>query len=128
VVVVDDDVHVRSSIARALRQRGYDVLEAGSGSAALELMVDQRRRIDLLVTDVVMPGMDGRELASTALRGRPSLQVLYISGYTDDAVLHHGIERAHVDLLEKPFHSAALAARIRQMLDDAQLRLPAKSA
>jgi two-component system cell cycle sensor histidine kinase/response regulator CckA len=128
VVVVDDDVHVRSSIARALRQRGYDVLEAGSGPAALELMVDQRRRIDLLVTDVVMPGMDGRELASTALRGRPSLQVLYISGYTDDAVLHHGIERAHVDLLEKPFHSEALAARIRQMLDDAQARLPAKSA
>ena len=128
VVVVDDDPHVRSSIARALRQRGYDVLEAGNGATALELMVDQRRQIDLLVTDVVMPGMDGRELATTARRGRPSLQVLYISGYTDDAVVHHGVERADVDLLEKPFHSEALAARVRQMLDDGQLRRPAKSA
>jgi CheY-like chemotaxis protein len=127
VVVVDDDPHVRSSIARALRQRGYEVLEAGNGPAALELMVDQRRRIDLLVTDVVMPGMDGCELANTARRGRPALQVLYISGYTDDAVVHHGVARGDVDLLEKPFHSEALAARIRQMLDDGQLR-PAKSA
>jgi two-component system cell cycle sensor histidine kinase/response regulator CckA len=128
VVVVDDDLHVRSSIARALRQRGYDVLEAGNGPAALELMVDERRRIDLLVTDVVMPGMDGRELARTARRGRPSLQVLYMSGYIDDAVVHHGVERADVNLLEKPFHSDALAVRVRQMLDDAQLRRPAKSA
>ena len=127
VVVVDDDPHVRSSIARALRQRGYEVLEAGDGPTALELMVDQKRRIDLLVTDVVMPGMGGCELASTARRERPTLQVLYISGYTDDAVVHHGVARGDVDLLEKPFHSDALAARIRQMLDDGQLR-PAKSA
>jgi two-component system, cell cycle sensor histidine kinase and response regulator CckA len=128
VVVVDDDPHVRSSIARALRQRGYEVLEAGNGHAALEIMVDERRRIDLLVTDVVMPGMDGCELADTARRGRPALQVLYISGYTDDAVVRHGVERGGVDLLEKPFHSEALAARIRQMLDNAQARRPAKSA
>ena len=128
VVVVDDDAHVRSSIARALRQRGYDVLEASNGPAALELIVDQHRRIDLLVTDVVMPGMDGRELANTARRGRPSLQVLYISGYTDDAVVKHGVERADVELLEKPFHSEALAARIRQMLDNVQSGCPAKSA
>jgi two-component system cell cycle sensor histidine kinase/response regulator CckA len=128
VVVVDDDPHVRSSIARALRQRGYEVLEAGNGPAALELMVDQRRRIDLLVTDVVMPGMDGRELANTARREWPSLQVLYISGYTDDAVVQHGVLRADVDLLEKPFHSEALAVRIRQMLDDVHVGCTAKSA
>jgi two-component system, cell cycle sensor histidine kinase and response regulator CckA len=128
VVVVDDDPHVRSSIARALRQRGYEVLEAGNGPAALELMVDQRRRVDLLVTDVVMPGMDGCELANTARRGRPSLQVLYISGYTDDAVVQHGVERADVPLLEKPFQSDALAARVRQMLDDVHARHPAKTA
>jgi two-component system cell cycle sensor histidine kinase/response regulator CckA len=128
VVVVDDDPYVRSSIARALRQRGYEVLEAGNGPAALELMVDQRRRIDLLVTDVVMPGMDGCELADTARRRRPTLQVLYISGYTDDAVVHHGVARGDVELLEKPFRSDALAARIRQMLDDGPLCRSAKSA
>lgn len=128
VVIVDDDPHVRSSIARALRQRGYEVLEAGSGPAALELMVDERRRIDLLVTDVVMPGMDGRELANTARRGRPSLQVLYISGYTDDAVVQHGVERGDADLLEKPFHNQTLAARVRQMLDGSHLRSDARTA
>jgi PAS domain S-box-containing protein len=127
VVVVDDDPHVRSSISRALRQHGYDVLEAGDGPAALELMVDSRRRIDLLVTDVVMPGMDGCELASTARIGRPSLCVLYISGYTDDAVARHGLERAAVDLLEKPFRSDALAARVRHMLDGAQTRSKARA-
>jgi two-component system, cell cycle sensor histidine kinase and response regulator CckA len=119
VVVVDDDPHVRSSIARALRRRGYDVLEAGNGPAALELIVDHGRKVDLLVTDVVMPGMDGRELATTACRGRPSLQVLFISGYTDDAVGRHGIERPDVDFLEKPFQCDMLAARVRRMLDGA---------
>ncbi|HEX3765136.1 MAG TPA: response regulator [Kofleriaceae bacterium] len=128
VVIVDDDAYVRASISRALRRQGYDVLEAGDGPSALQLMVDQGRRIDLLVTDIVMPGMDGCELASAARRQRPTLQILYITGYTDDAVMRHGVERAAVDLLEKPFHSDTLAARVRQILDDACMRRPAKSA
>jgi two-component system cell cycle sensor histidine kinase/response regulator CckA len=120
VIVVDDDRHVRCSISRALRQRGYDVLEAGNGPAALDLLRErQTRPIELLVTDVVMPGMDGRELVDIAHRDQPALPVLYISGYTDDAVAHHGVERAAVDILEKPFACDALATRVRQLLDDA---------
>lgn len=117
VIVVEDDPHVRIAISRALRMRGYDVLEAADGSAALALLGEHGNRVDLLVTDVVMPGMDGHQLVEHARRRRPSLDVLYISGYTDDAVVRHGVERADVALLEKPFPSHALAERVRQILD-----------
>jgi len=120
LMVVEDDPHVRTSISRALRVRGYSVLEAADGSAALALLGEHGNRIDLLVTDVVMPGMDGHQLVETARRRRPSLDVLYISGYTDDAVLRHGVERAEVALLEKPFPSDELAERVRQILDAAK--------
>ena len=118
LLVVDDDPHVRQSISRMLRMRGYEVYEAGEGPAALELLSDRRTNIDLLITDVVMPGMDGRQLVDEARTRNPSLQVLYISGYTDDAVLRHGVERAEVSVLEKPFTGEALGVRVRQSLDE----------
>jgi CheY-like chemotaxis protein len=114
IVVVDDDLFVRRATSRALRSHGYDVIEAGDGASALRVLEHHGRSIALLVTDVVMPMIDGRELAETARRRRPTLKVLYMSGYTDDAVLRHGVDDR---IIEKPFRSHVLAARVRQMLD-----------
>ncbi|HET7505332.1 MAG TPA: ATP-binding protein [Kofleriaceae bacterium] len=117
IVFVDDDLYVRATASRALRSRGYTVLEASDAQAALQLLRDHGDAIDLLVTDVVMPSMDGRELAEAARRERPTLRVLYTSGYTDDAVLRHGVRQAEVAFIEKPFRIHALAGKVRQVLD-----------
>lgn len=116
ILLVDDDVFVRGSSARALRSKGYTVLEASDGVEALEVLGDSRA-IALLVTDVVMPRMDGRQLANAARARRPSLKVLFTSGYTDDAVLQHGVKQDEVSFLEKPFRTKQLAGRVRRMLD-----------
>jgi PAS domain S-box-containing protein len=119
IVLVDDDLFVRASTSRALRARGYQVLEAADARDALRLLHDHAHDIDLLVTDVVMPGMDGRELVHAARTQRPSLKVLYISGYNDDAVIRHGVMHAEVNILEKPFPGHSLATKVRQILDAA---------
>jgi PAS domain S-box-containing protein len=116
IVLVDDDVFVRRSTSRALRARGYTVLEAGDGRAALRLL-ESGTDVDLLVTDVVMPGMDGRQLVELARAHRPSLPVLYMSGYTDDAMIRHGLEHEHIPFIEKPFRNHVLAAKVRNLLD-----------
>ncbi|MDQ3367696.1 MAG: ATP-binding protein [Myxococcota bacterium] len=115
IVLVDDDVFVRISTSRALRARGYNVLEASDAATALRLLGD--RDIKLLVTDVVMPGMDGPELVDEARRRRPTLKVLYMSGYTDDALLRHGVHANDIAVLEKPFRGHMLAGKVRQLLD-----------
>jgi two-component system cell cycle sensor histidine kinase/response regulator CckA len=120
VIIVDDDPYVRRSISRTLRSRGYNVFEAGDGRTALQLLRVHGKDVRLLVTDVVMPGMDGQTLVEIARRRRPSLPVLFISGYTDDAVLQHGVKRADVSILEKPFRGHILAGRVRQLLDAAR--------
>jgi signal transduction histidine kinase len=117
VVFVDDDVHVRAVAARALRSRGYQVIEAGDGAEALALLRSATDRIDLLVTDVVMPGLNGRELGAAALAARPSLRVLYTSGYTLDELARTGLDRAAVAFLEKPYDVRRLASRVRALLD-----------
>jgi len=119
IVLVDDDLFVRASTSRALRARGYQVLEAVDAHDALRLLHDHSHDVDLLVTDVVMPGMDGRELVEAARSRRPSLKVLYISGYNDDAVIRHGVMHAEVNILEKPFAGHSLATKVRQILDAA---------
>jgi CheY-like chemotaxis protein len=116
ILLVDDDMFVRVSAARALRTKGYTVLEAGDGMRALAL-IEEHPSISLLVTDVVMPGMDGRQLVEAARARRPALKVLYTSGYTDDAVLLHGIQHSEVSFLEKPFRARELAGRVRNLLD-----------
>jgi two-component system cell cycle sensor histidine kinase/response regulator CckA len=116
IVLVDDDMYVRAAASRSLRARGFHVFEASDGQAALRLLADHKD-VALLVTDVVMPGIDGRQLVEAARQRRPSLKVLYISGYNDDAVLHHGIESAKVALIEKPFRGHALVGKVRQILD-----------
>jgi two-component system, cell cycle sensor histidine kinase and response regulator CckA len=114
ILFVDDDEYVRRAAARALRARGYTVIEAADGRAAL---LQLHESIDLLLTDVVMPRMDGRELADLACRAKPGLKVLYTSGYTDDAIVRHGVAAGNFELIEKPFRVDTLATRIRRMLD-----------
>jgi PAS domain S-box-containing protein len=116
IVLVDDDMYVRAAASRSLRARGFHVFEASDGQAALRLLADHKD-VALLVTDVVMPTMDGRQLVEAARLRRPSLKVLYISGYNDDAVLHHGVESAKVALIEKPFRGHALVGKVRQIID-----------
>jgi two-component system, cell cycle sensor histidine kinase and response regulator CckA len=116
ILLVDDDHHVRRSAARALRARGYDVSEAEDGETALDKLATSRS-FDLLLTDVVMPAMDGRQLAEEALKQFGELKVLYMSGYTDDAVVRHGVMDGMVELIEKPFRIDSLARKVRQLLD-----------
>jgi CheY-like chemotaxis protein len=117
IVLVDDDLFVRRATSRALRARGYTVLEAGDAKSALRLLRDHGPDVALLVTDVVMPGIDGRELAQTARTHRPTLEVLYMSGYTDDAMIRHGLEHDQIPFIEKPFRSHALAGKVRSLID-----------
>jgi DNA-binding NtrC family response regulator len=119
IMFVEDDMHVRESASRALRSRGFAVVEASDGKAALELLRDHADGIDLLVTDVVMPGMDGRQLVDAARSERPALRVLYTSGYTDDAIVRHGVIDTEVAFLEKPYSVDRLAGKVRQVLDAA---------
>jgi two-component system, cell cycle sensor histidine kinase and response regulator CckA len=116
ILVVDDDAYVRVSTSRLLRNLGYRVVESGDADAAL-VALRANPDIDLLVTDVVMPKQDGRELAGAARRERPELKVLYTSGYTDDAILHHGVDRSSIAMLEKPFTLVALANTVRTAID-----------
>jgi DNA-binding NtrC family response regulator len=116
VLLVDDDEHVRRAASRALRARGFTVLEAPSGDRALKL-VEEHPEIALLVTDVVMPGLDGRDLVIAARAMRPEIRTLYISGYTDDAIARHGAATGRIELLEKPFRLDCLAAKVRHVLD-----------
>jgi len=117
VLVAEDDASVREVLAEALTQLGYRVLRAPDGQAALEIARAQAGTIDLLVTDIVMPGMTGQELAQALATDRPGVGVLFISGYTDDAVVRHGILSRSMPYLQKPFNPGALAFKVREALD-----------
>jgi len=117
VLAVEDDPLVREITARTLRSGGYRVLVAGSGAEALEVAARLHGRLHLLVTDVVMPGLDGRALADELQRRKPGVRVLYVSGYTQDVISHRGILDTGVELLPKPFTSGVLLARVRAILD-----------
>lgn len=117
VLLAEDEDAVRTVAVAALERRGYRVLAATDGDAALAISRAFPGRIDLLVTDVVMPGMNGRELADRLTQSRPDLPVLYVSGYTEDADLRLGLEGATRSLLAKPFTSLELARRVRTILD-----------
>jgi CheY-like chemotaxis protein len=99
-----------------LEGAGYRVLEASSGFEALRVSAGHNGRLDLLLTDVVMPGMSGRELAERLAPVRPAMKVLYMSGHTDDAIFHHGVTQAGTGFLQKPFTPDALERRVRELL------------
>jgi Signal transduction histidine kinase len=115
VLLVEDEDAVRSLVREVLRGRGYQVLEAQKSAEALEICNTHPGPIDLLVTDVVLPQISGRALAQQLNPARPEMKVLYISGYTDDKMLQHGIPGAA--FLQKPFSSDVLARTVRNMLD-----------
>jgi PAS domain S-box-containing protein len=116
VLVVEDEESVRVLARRVLSARGYEVLDAASAAEALRLTENGRRRIDLLVTDVVMPGMGGPALAERLVAAQPGLRVLYISGYAEEAIRRHGSLPAGGMLLEKPFTADQLAWRVRETI------------
>ena len=115
ILVVEDEPMVRGLVRTMLRSRGYTVLEASSGEEAMERYAGRLDDIQLLLTDVVMPGINGRVLAETLTGRRPGLKVLFMSGYTEDAVL--GAQRREVQFLQKPFAPEVLRAKVREVLD-----------
>jgi CheY-like chemotaxis protein len=117
VLLVEDDPTVRVVTGRILRELGYTVLEAGSAAEARAVAAAAAGRIDLLLTDVVMPGGSGRELAQALTQTRPGLPVVFMSGYTADVILRQGIVQEKVTLLSKPFTADALADTLRKALD-----------
>jgi two-component system cell cycle sensor histidine kinase/response regulator CckA len=117
ILLVEDQEDVRAVGREALRRNGYAVLEAADASAAVEAIRQHSGHIDLLLTDVVMPGLNGRELAELLRRDRPHLRVLYTSGYTDGAILHRGVLDEDVAFLQKPFTRRSLLLKVRQVLE-----------
>ncbi|MBX7221471.1 MAG: PAS domain S-box protein [Blastocatellia bacterium] len=117
ILVVEDEPTVREIIKISLEEHGYQVLEAQNGQEALTLLVASPHPIDLLVTDVVMPVMSGRELVEQLPPAHKHLKVLFMSGYTDDAVVRHGIREASSYFLQKPFAPEELAGKVREILD-----------
>jgi PAS domain S-box-containing protein len=117
ILLVEDEESVRTITRIGLEHEGYTVLAAGSGSEALGKAERHGRAIELLITDVVMPHMGGRQLAETLLARQPSLRVLYVSGYTDDVVLIHGLAQSPGAFLQKPFTPLELARKVREILD-----------
>ena len=116
ILFVEDDAAVRALVVRVLESHGYHVLAAGDAKAALAEAAEHKGDIHLLVTDVVMPGWNGRELADKLSEARPGMRVLYLSGYADDALLRRGITTRHTWLLQKPFDTAALLGKIQEAL------------
>jgi CheY-like chemotaxis protein len=117
VLVVEDESSVRGVIERVLSGNGYRVLLAVGGSDAIRISGEHEGPIDLLITDVVMPGMGGREVASRLETERPGLRVVFMSGYTENAISHHGILETGMEYLRKPFATDALLRKVREVLD-----------
>ena len=118
VAVVEDEPAIRALATRVLEHQGYHVLAFEDGQAAWDALRDGSARVDLLVTDVIMPHLNGRALADRLCAERPGLRVLFVSGYTEDVLAHHGLHTdAAMDFLAKPYSMAVLARRVREVLD-----------
>jgi PAS domain S-box-containing protein len=117
ILVVEDDADLRTYVSDVLRDLNYRILSAASAQAALTILLQEHQHVDLLLTDVVMPGINGRELGRRAQQIRPKLRILYMTGYSRNAVVHQGRLDEGIDLLEKPVTQARLALKIRELLD-----------
>ncbi len=118
VLLVEDETVVRKLVRNILAEQGYNVLESSDPHDALRVCQQHSDPIDLLLTDVVMPHMSGRDLADRALALRPGMRVLFMSGYTDNVIVHHGLTGAGAPFLQKPFTPASLVRKVRQVLDE----------
>ena len=121
VLVAEDDAAVRLLARLALQRSGYQVLEAGNSQEAIVVAQEYANRIHLLLSDVIMPESAGAPLIERLRSSRPDLRVLYMSGYTDDAIIHHGVLDEGIPFLQKPFTPHALAQKVREVLDHAVL-------
>jgi CheY-like chemotaxis protein len=117
VLVVEDQEPVRRLTCKVLRKQGYAVLAAADGPEALSVAEQHASAIHILVTDVVMPGMSGRDVGRQLAARRPDMRVLYLSGYADDSIVHHGVLEPGLAFLQKPFAPETLVRRVRELLD-----------
>ena len=117
ILVAEDEDGVRSLTREVLEKYGYTVLEAANGEEALKVAEQHEGPLDLLLSDVVMPRMGGPELAQALLAKRPTVKVLYMSGYTDHPMVRRGVVNAGVAFLQKPFTPTVLVSRIREVLE-----------
>ncbi|MBI4475955.1 MAG: response regulator, partial [Acidobacteria bacterium] len=124
ILVLEDEDQVRRFVRSALKQQGYEVLEASRESEAVELANEYKNAIHLLLTDVVLPEMAGKDLVQRLTTTRPGLKVLYMSGYSDESMLQRGMAEAGMPFLNKPFTPAALGRKVREILDAPRVPLP----
>jgi two-component system cell cycle sensor histidine kinase/response regulator CckA len=118
ILLVEDEEIVRNLVQKVLKANGYTVLVAASGRDAERVARDTAGPIHLLMTDVVLPGINGRQVAQLLTGVRPGIRVLYLSGYTDNVIVHHGVLDPGVAFLQKPFTPAVLGRRVREVLDN----------
>jgi len=119
VLVVENESAIRTLVQMALERHGYTVLAAESGADALRVSENHPGDIHLLITDVIIPDMNGPEISRQLAVSRPHLSTMFMSGYMDDALSDHGLRAGHVDFIQKPFSPRVLAQRVREILDRA---------
>ncbi|MFA7465648.1 MAG: response regulator, partial [Syntrophales bacterium] len=117
ILIVEDEANVRELASTILKRLGYKVFAASNGGEAFLLVEKQKDPIDLLMTDVVMPGMNGRELAERLIQIQPRMRVLFTSGYTENVIIHHGIVEENLAFISKPYTMQTLAHKIREVLN-----------
>ncbi|HOY61689.1 MAG TPA: response regulator [bacterium] len=117
VLVVEDEPGVLKLVIRVLESSGYSAISAASADEAISICADSEYPVDLLVTDVVMPDVNGRELAERIRKLRPNIKVLYMSGYTENAIVHHGILDKGINFISKPFNVEDFTRKVRDVLD-----------
>jgi CheY-like chemotaxis protein/two-component sensor histidine kinase len=125
ILVVDDDESIRSLILDTLQPLGYKTLEACSGTEALDIHRNSAGKIDMVLSDIIMPGMNGRELVDKVLETQPDIKVMLMSGYTNNVIAHHGALESGYVLVNKPLLPVTLANRIREVLDSGTAGAPA---
>jgi len=117
ILVVEDDLGVRTVISRTLLRLGYAVLAAEGGREAIEMIREHEGRIDLLLTDIMMPGMNGMEVGAEVARSHPGIPIFYMSGYADQELVKRGLLDPTTHFLQKPFSPQELGRRVREVLD-----------